>query len=81
MTTIYLFHRDLRLPDSNGLHAAADLKYPILPLFIFTPTQVSEANPLKSNNSIQFMLNSLQDLEKQVSDDGGKLYFAYGSIS
>lgn len=78
MTTIYLFHRDLRFPDSNGLHAAADLKYPILPLFIFTPTQVSESNPLKSNNSIQFMLNSLQDLEKQISDDGGKLYFAYG---
>jgi deoxyribodipyrimidine photo-lyase len=78
MTTIYLFHRDLRLFDSNGLHAAADLKNPILPLFIFTPTQVSEANPLKSNNSIQFMLNSLHDLENQVSEYGGKLYFAYG---
>lgn len=78
MTTVYLFHRDLRLYDSNALHKAAELDAPILPLFIFTPTQVSSENKLRSLHSIQCMLASLADLEKQIKEDGGKLYFAYG---
>ena len=78
MTSVYLFHRDLRLEDSNALHIAAELGNPILPIFIFTPVQVSEKNTLRSLNSIQFMLNSLADLESQLHTAGGKLYFAYG---
>lgn len=78
MTTVYIFHRDLRIHDSNGLFAAKELGAPVLPLFVFTPVQVSEKNHLRSLNSIQFMLNSLQELEKDISDDDGKLYFAYG---
>jgi deoxyribodipyrimidine photo-lyase len=78
MTTVYLFHRDLRIVDSNALFAAGKLGAPVLPLFVFTPTQVSEKNTLRSLNSIQFMIASLEDLESAVRDDGGKLYFAYG---
>jgi deoxyribodipyrimidine photo-lyase len=78
MTTVYLFHRDLRLHDSNALFEAQERKAPVLPLFVFTPPQVSEKNALRSLNSIQFMLNSLAELEAAVKEDGGKLYFAYG---
>lgn len=78
MTTIYLFHRDLRVVDSNALFEASQLKAPVLPLFIFTPMQVSEKNKLRSFPSIQFMIQSLQDLESAIHDNNGKLYFAYG---
>lgn len=78
MVTVYLFHRDLRLIDSNGLEAAAKLNAPVLPIFVFTPAQVSEKNAIRSLNSIQFMIASLAELESDIRSDGGKLYFAYG---
>jgi deoxyribodipyrimidine photo-lyase len=65
---IYIFHRDLRLADNRTLEAAIEkaheLRCKILPVFIFTEVQVTEKNRFKSNNSIQFMLESLADLER-----------------
>lgn len=78
MTTIFLFHRDLRLEDNNGLLHASKLGNPVLPLFVFTPPQVSDKNVLRSLHSIQFMIASLEDLEDSITKDGGKLYVAYG---
>ena len=77
MTTVFVFHRDLRLVDHNGLYAAHRLGNPVLPLFIFTPQQVT-TNPLKSNVAIQFMLESLEELAHELRAAGGKLHFAYG---
>lgn len=76
--TIMLFHRDLRIVDHRALQIAADQKKPVLPLFVFTPEQVSEKNTLRSLNSIQFMLESLKDLAGAIRSDGGRLVFAYG---
>lgn len=78
MTTLYIFHRDLRIIDNKGLMAAAALGEPILPLFVFTPPQVSESNKLRSLNSIQFMIASLKELAEDIHADGGTLYFGYG---
>ena len=66
MTALMLFHRDLRLVDHNALESIRDKN--IIPLFVFTPEQVSDANPLKSNNSVQFMIESLRELEKEIID-------------
>jgi deoxyribodipyrimidine photo-lyase len=77
MTTVFIFHRDLRLADHYGLEAANALGNPVLPLFVFTPQQVTR-NPLKSNNSIQFMLASLAELESEIGRDGGRMVFGYG---
>jgi deoxyribodipyrimidine photo-lyase len=77
---VVLFHRDLRIVDHNTLReaAAAAKGGSILPLFIFTPDQATEKNPLRSVNSVQFMLESLKDLQSAIAKDGGKLIFAYG---
>jgi deoxyribodipyrimidine photo-lyase len=76
MTALMLFHRDLRLVDHNALERIRDKH--IIPLFVFTPEQVSTSNPLKSNNSVQFMIESLRDLEQSIRQQHGTLYIAYG---
>jgi len=76
MTALMLFHRDLRLVDHNALERICDKH--IIPLFVFTPEQVSTSNPLKSNHSVQFMIESLRDLEQSIRAKHGTLYIAYG---
>lgn len=64
---IHIFHRDLRTVDNEALLKAAEAaqktKSDLVTLFIFTPEQVT-TNPYKSTNSIEFMLNSLEDLDQ-----------------
>jgi deoxyribodipyrimidine photo-lyase len=78
---VFLFHRDLRLVDHGGLERAAavakELGAEVVPLFIFTPTQVTR-NPYKSVPAIQFMCDSLAELEADIKAAGGHLRFAYG---
>ena len=76
--SLFLFHRDLRIVDHNGLEEAAKGDAQILPLFIFTPEQVSNENKLKSNNSVQFMIKSLESLSEAIQTQGGRLHFGYG---
>lgn len=67
---IHIFHRDLRTYDNLGLNAAAKAatkaNAKLLPLFILTPEQFTKQNPYRSENSIQFMLESLEDLDSQL---------------
>lgn len=79
MTTLYLFHRDLRIADNKTFTEAVahahQTNTKLLPIFIFTPAQVSKTNTYKSDNSVQFMIDSLRDLSRQLK---GHLYFFYG---
>ena len=60
---IFLFHRDLRLFDNTSLIAQIIKRKSITPIFIFTPQQIKpEQNPYFSNNSVQFMVESLKEL-------------------
>jgi deoxyribodipyrimidine photo-lyase len=77
--TVMLFHRDLRIIDHRGLAAAAKTSNPVLPLFIFTPQQVTR-NTYKSMPAIQFMLESLEDLDAELRTHYGvNLTVAYGN--
>ena len=68
---IYLFHRDLRIIDNNGLNP----DYNLVPIFIFTPEQIEPSkNKYFSNNAVQFMCECLDDLKKSVPE----LYLFYG---
>ena len=83
---VYIFHRDFRLEDHNGLVFVKELlKQPeykdckVLPLFVFTPEQVSEKNPYRSMNSIQFMIESLMELNTHLHQERTRLFCFYGS--
>jgi deoxyribodipyrimidine photo-lyase len=78
--TIFLFHRDFRLTDNIGfLESYQMTKQNVYPVFIFTPEQVGPKNDYKSDNAVEFMLDSLDELSRDISRMGGKLYFFYGS--
>jgi deoxyribodipyrimidine photo-lyase len=72
---LFIFRRDLRVVDNNTLNLLHEQCAHIYPIFIFTPEQVSRENPYKSDAAIQFMLESLDDLEDQTA---GKLQTFYG---
>ena len=75
---LFIFRRDLRIVDNNGLNLLNEKCKNIFTIFIFTPEQVGSGNKYKSDNSVQFMIESLQDLASQISKSGGHLYTFYG---
>ena len=76
--SVFIFRRDFRVYDNTALIEALKNSKQVIPIFIFTPEQIIK-NSFKSNNSVQFMIESLVDLEKQLSGASGKLYYFYGS--
>ena len=78
MYTIYIFRRDLRLEDNLGFQYAMDNCKNIIPIFIFTPEQVKK-NEFKSVNAIQFMIESLKDLNSNLEKHKSKLYIFQGN--
>lgn len=75
---LFIFRRDFRIVDNNGLNLLNEKCKNIYTVFIFTPEQVGSNNEYKSDNSLQFMIESLQDLEKKIKIAGGHLYTFYG---
>jgi deoxyribodipyrimidine photo-lyase len=75
---LFIFRRDLRIVDNNGLNLLNEKCKNIFTIFIFTPEQVGSGNKYKSDNSVQFMIESLQDLASQINKSGGHLYTFYG---
>ena len=64
--SIFIFRRDLRISDNTGLLKALELSQIVIPCFIFDPRQVSDSNIFASMNAMQFMIESLQDLQKNL---------------
>ena len=73
---LFLFHRDLRIVDNTGLLLSSKQCEKVYTCFIFTPEQVKK-NDYKSTNSIEFMLESLQDLQNDIQERQGKLILMY----
>jgi deoxyribodipyrimidine photo-lyase len=75
---IHIFHRDLRIEDNEALNMAntkaRESKSDLVTLFIFTPEQVDKENSFRSLNSIEFMLNSLDDLNMQLHNNLSCIY-------
>ena len=74
---LFIFHRDLRLEDNTTLLETLDLSKTVIACFIFTPEQI-ESNPYKGMPALQFMIESLQDLDLALQNRGSKLYIFYG---
>jgi deoxyribodipyrimidine photo-lyase len=76
---LFIFRRDLRIIDNNGLNFLSELCNNIYTIFIFTPEQVGSRNKYKSNNAVQFMIESLENLSTTIKGYGGHLYTFYGN--
>lgn len=66
---IFIFRRDLRVQDNSALNTLLEHVSvgKILPIFIFNPKQIyAKNNEYFSNNAVQFMIESLEDLEKSL---------------
>ena len=79
-TSIFIFRRDLRLNDNVGLLNALHNSSTVIPIFIFTIDQLKN-NIYKSNNCVQFMVESLDDLDKQLGLCKSRLYYFYGNTN
>lgn len=75
---LFIFRRDLRIVDNNCLNLLSTYCKRIYTIFIFTPEQVGSSNKYKSNASVQFMIESLEDLQKEIRTKGGALLTFYG---
>lgn len=78
----FVFRRDLRLHDNTGLRRAVEMSEEVLPCFVFDPAQVEPArNDYFSAPAFQGMIESLEDLDSQLTATGGRLYRFRGEPS
>ncbi len=78
---IYIFRRDLRLQDNLGLNKLVSEVDIIIPIFILDKYQIKKASHNKyyfSNNVVQFMCESLVDLNDQLLKHESSLRLYYG---
>ncbi len=78
-TSIFIFRRDLRITDNIGLQNAILNTKTIIPLFICDPQQTTKKNVYKSERALQFMIESLMDLEDQFEKQKATLYILCGN--
>jgi deoxyribodipyrimidine photo-lyase len=79
MSAVFLFHRDFRLIDNSALNLALKKGMKILPVFIFHPEQIEEAkNPYFSHPSVQFLCESLIELDNDLKKHNAHLHIFYG---
>ena len=76
--TIFIFTRDLRLADNTSLLHALENSKTVIPIFILNPDQLTNKNKYKSSNCIQFMIESLDDLNNQLKNVGSRLFYFFG---
>ncbi len=75
--SIFIFRRDYRLEDNIGLLEALSKSIAVIPVFIFTPEQLIK-NKYKSDNCVQFMIESLEELDKTLKEKGSRLFYFFG---
>lgn len=69
MVSIFIFRRDFRIADNVGLNMMPDDE-PIVPIFIFNSSQIDASkNTYYSERCVQFMLQALDSLEKQIGNN------------
>lgn len=69
----------LNLNTEDDIHSSPRTIKQIIPLFIFTPQQVSDKNRYKSYHAVQFMIRSLSSLDKSIQTSfSSSLLTVYG---
>ena len=79
--SVFIFRRDHRLNDNTGLLKALISSTQVFPCFIFDTLQIDpNINPYFSNNCVQFMVESLRDLNTQLDSRNSRLFCFHGKI-
>ena len=79
---IHIFRRDYRLEDNTTLIEARKTHSLVVPIFIFTKKQIDKKlNAYRSDNCLQFLCQSLQDLDKQLQSKHSHLTIFYENES
>jgi deoxyribodipyrimidine photo-lyase len=78
---IFVHHSDLRIVDNRTLNHLIENKLHFQPIFIGTPDQLENSNHYKSDNSIRFMVESLEELSNDYKKYGLHLSFYFGETS
>lgn len=74
---LHIFRRDLRIQDNTALRAALESSGEVVTCFIFNDAQV-KSRPYFSANGLAFMIESLEELAKDIAHHGGKLLVLHG---
>ena len=77
MKSLFIFRRDLRLEDNTALIQALEDSDEVIPCFILDPRQL-ESNEYRSLNAIQFMFESLRELNSELLENDSLLYLFKG---
>ena len=78
--SLFIFRRDLRLEDNTGLISAlSQAAEQVIPCFILDE-QLLNTTPVKRKNSnaIQFIIESLKDLDQQLKQKNSRLHLFFG---
>lgn len=80
--SLFIFRRDLRLDDNTGLKSALSQARYVIPCFILDE-QLLNTTPAKqkNNNAIQFMIESLRDLDQQLKQKNSRLCLFFGKTN
>lgn len=81
---IFIFRRDLRLTDNIGLNKLQNEVDIIIPVFILDKYQIKKSSHNKyyfSNNAVQFMCESLIDLDNYLHKYNSYLRLYFGKVS
>ena len=76
--SLFIFRRDLRLHDNTALIDALKKSDTVIVCFILDVEQIGDQNSYKSENCIQFMVESLADLYDQLKKMNGHLFIFSG---
>ncbi|MCX5922771.1 MAG: deoxyribodipyrimidine photo-lyase [Candidatus Dependentiae bacterium] len=76
--SLFIFRHDLRIDDNIGLLNAAAQSESIVLCFIFDEYQESNTEIFNNNNALQFMIESLQNLQNKLHENQGKLHLFNG---
>ena len=78
--SIFIFRRDLSLEDNITFIECYKNSNKILPIFIFTPEQVTSKNKYFSSNCFQFMIESLESIDNELKTKyNSQMHYFYGT--
>lgn len=78
---LFIFHRDLRLDDNHGLINLLEICENVIPIFILDKNQIVKNEYNKyyfSNNAVQFICESLENLNEELNKYKSKLHLFFG---